>query len=286
MTNSIEISGLFKSYGGFSLRDVSLALPSGSIMGLIGENGAGKTTILKCLLNLVRRDAGHIALMGRDSLRQERALKQEVGVMLDECFFHDALTPQDMDRILAPIYRSWDHTLFQRYLQKFSLPEKQPLKEFSRGMKQKLSLAAALAHHPRLLLLDEPAAGLEPEDWDALLDEFLTFTKNKDRSILICSDTLSSLKKAADHITYLHQGQVVLSDHRDAILAHYGQVTCTPAQLESVDPEDLLWVRKSPHGCQGLTADRVQFQQKYPQLPVEPVTLEEVLLFLEKEAQP
>ena len=146
MTNCIEIKGLCKSYPDFSLQDVDLTLPGGTIMGLIGENGAGKTTTIKCILNLVRRDAGEITLLGRDSLREERAAKAGVGVVLDECFFHDALRPRDLERILAPVYPSWDNGLYRDYLDKFRLPGKSLVKTFSRGMKMKLSLAAALRY--------------------------------------------------------------------------------------------------------------------------------------------
>ena len=175
MTNSIEIRGLCKSFPDFSLRDVSLTLPGGSIMGLIGENGAGKTTTIKCILNLVRRDAGEILLLGHDNLREERLAKQDVGVVLDECFFHDTLRPRDVGRILAPVFQSWDGGLYQDYRDKFRLPEKKFIKEFSRGMKMKLSLAAALAHRPKLLILDEATAGLDPVVRDEILDEFLSF---------------------------------------------------------------------------------------------------------------
>ena len=184
MTNCIEIKGLCKSYPDFSLQDVDLTLPGGTIMGLIGENGAGKTTTIKCILNLVRRDAGEITLLGRDSLREERAAKAGVGVVLDECFFHDALRPRDLERILAPVYPSWDNGLYRDYLDKFRLPGKSLVKTFSRGMKMKLSLAAALAHRPQLLILDEATAGLDPVVRDEILDEFLSFICDEDHAIL------------------------------------------------------------------------------------------------------
>ncbi len=158
MTNCIEIKGLCKSYPDFSLQNIDFTLPGGTIMGLIGENGAGKTTTIKCILNLIRRDAGEITLLGRDNLREEQAAKAGVGVVLDECFFHDALRPRDLERILAPVYPTWDSRLYRDYLDKFRLPVKNLIKTFSRGMKMKLSLAAALAHHPQLLILDEATA--------------------------------------------------------------------------------------------------------------------------------
>lgn len=285
MTNAIEIKGLCKSYQDFSLRDISLTLPGGSIMGLIGENGAGKTTTIKCILNLIHRDAGQITILGRDNQEPDRLVKEDVGVVLDECFFHDTLRPLDIDRILSRVYRGWDSALFGHYLDKFRLPEKKYIKEFSRGMKMKLSLAAALAHRPRLLILDEATAGLDPVVRDEILDEFLGFICDEEHAILISSHIISDLEKVADYITYLHQGQVVLSDAKDAILDSYGRMACTAGQLETIEPADLVRARKGPFGCEGLVRDRAAFHQKYPELLVEKTSLEDIMLFIGKEEQ-
>ena len=282
MKNSIEIRGLCKSYGDFALENINLTLPGGSILGLIGENGAGKTTTIKCILNMIRRDAGEITLLGRDNIREECRAKADVGVVLDECFFHDTLRPWDVARILAPVYQSWDNQLFGHYLEKFRLPEKKRIKEFSRGMKMKLSLSAALAHRPRLLILDEATAGLDPVVRDEILDEFLGFISDEDHSILVSSHIISDLEKVADYIAYIHQGQVVLSDSKDAILDSYGRVGCTARELEAVDPEDLLRVRRGTFGCEALVADRAEFMRKYPGLEAERTTLEDIMLFIGK----
>ena len=282
MTNSIEISGLCKSYGDFALDHIDLKLPGGSIMGLIGENGAGKTTTIKCILNLIRRDAGTITLMGYDNIAQEQQAKSEVGVVLDECYFHDTLRPTDIHTILSRVYENWDKALFASCLEKFQLPEGKYVKAFSRGMKMKLSLAAALAHHPRLLILDEATAGLDPVVRDEILDEFLGFIGDEEHSILLSSYIITDLEKVADYITYLHRGQVVLSGSKDAILECYGKVGCTAAQLAEVDPGDLLRVRKGPFGCEGLTADREAFRRSYPGLTVDPASLEDIMLLIGK----
>ena len=283
MTNSIEIRGLNKSYPDFTLGEIDLTLPGGTIMGLIGENGAGKTTLMKCILNLVRRDSGSITLLGYDNIREERLAKAEIGVVLDECFFHDTLRPKDVGAILAPAFRdSWDSRLYEDYLDKFQLPQGKLIKEFSRGMKMKLSLAAALAHRPKLLLLDEATAGLDPVVRDEILDEFLAFICDEEHSILISSHITSDLEKVADYITYLHQGRIVLSDAKDTILEHYGRVGCTAAQLESIDPADLVRVRRGSFGCEALVADRGTFHRSYPNLMVEPIALEDIMLFIGK----
>lgn len=282
MTNCIEITGLSKRYESFALEGVNLTLPGGTIMGLIGENGAGKTTLIKCILNLVRRDAGEIRLLGRDNIREEALAKQDVGVVLDECFFHDTLKAGDLNRILAPVYRNWDSGLFRDYMDKFGLPEKKLIKEYSRGMKMKLSLAAALAHRPRLLILDEATSGLDPVVRDEILDEFQGFVCDEEHAILISSHITSDLEKVADYITYIHRGQVQLSDAKDSILECYGRVVCTANQLAELVPGELLRIRRGTYSCEGLTEDRRAFARNHPELTVDPVTLEDIMLFIGK----
>jgi ABC-2 type transport system ATP-binding protein len=279
MTNSIEISGLCKTYGDFSLRDVTLTLPSGTILGLIGENGAGKTTTIKCILNLIHRDAGEITVLGYDNIREGPLARQDVGVVLDECFFHDVLCPRDLNKILSPVYQNWDADLFRTYLGKFQLPEKKTIKEFSRGMKMKLSLAAALSHHPKLLILDEATAGLDPVVRDEILDEFLSFIQDENHAVLLSSHITSDLEKVCDYITYLHQGQVVLSGSKDEILDSYGRVGCTAAQLEALSSDEVLRVRRHSFGCEALVKDRRDFQRRHPDYTVDSASLEDIMLF-------
>ena len=282
MTNCIEIKGLCKSYGDFTLRDVDLTVPGGSIMGLIGENGAGKTTTIKCLLGIARPDRGSITVLGRDMAAYGAEIRQDIGVVLDECFYHDTLRPRDLSPILAPIYRGWDRELYRDCLARYGLPENKLIKEFSRGMKMKLSLAAALAHRPRLLVLDEATAGLDPVVREEILEEFLAFIGDEEHAILMSSHITGDLEKAADYITYLHQGQVALCGSKDDIRDRYGRVACTAAQLEQLEPGDLLRVRRGAFGCEGLTANRAEFQRKYPQLLAEPLSLEDIMVFMER----
>ena len=257
MKNCLEIKDLCKSYGDFALDHVNLTIPGGTIMGLIGENGAGKTTTIKCILNLIRRDSGTITILG-------------------------SLRPKDLKRILGPVYPTWDDNLYADYLKKFKLPEEKLIKEFSRGMKMKLSLAAALAHQPRLLILDEATAGLDPVVRDEILDEFLSFICDEDHAILISSHITSDLEKAADYITYIHEGKIVLSEAKDDILDRYGRVGCSAADLRAIDPSDLLRVRQGPFGCEALVTDRGAFHKKYPKLMVEKIHLEDIMLFVGK----
>ena len=251
-------------------------------MGLIVENGAGKTTTIKCILNLIRRDEGTVSLLGCDPWSQPRQAKAEVGVVLDDCFFHDSLRLKDISAILAPVFPSWDDGLFRHYLDKFQLPEKKTVKELSRGMKMKLSLAAALAHRPRLLILDEATAGLDPVVRDSILEELLSFVSDEEHAVLLSSHITGDLEKIADYITYLHRGQVILSGPKDEILERYGQVGCSAAQLAALEPELLTRVRRGEFGCHALVADRAAFQRVHPELSVEPVTLDDIMLFVGK----
>ena len=219
MENIIVAEGLRKEYDGFALEDVSFRVPGGAIMGLIGENGAGKTTTIKCLLNLVRRDAGTVTLLGMDDLEGEKEIKQDVGVVLDECFFHDSLRAKDVGVILAPVYRGWDEELYRRYLKKYKLPEKKFIKEYSRGMKMKLSLAAALAHRPRLLILDEATSSIDTRTEMKIQEAFGRMMVG--RTTFVVAHRLSTIRES-DLILYMQDGQVLEQGTHESLLAKNG----------------------------------------------------------------
>ena len=282
MKNAIAIRGLRKDYGAFRLEDVSFDVPGGAIVGLIGENGAGKSTTIKCILNLIRRDGGEIALLERDNIADERQVKQDIGVVLDESTFHDTLRPADVEAILRRLYRTWDRALFAAYLEKFGLPRNKLIKEFSRGMKMKLSIAAALAHRPRLLILDEATSGLDPVVRDEILDEFLGFIADEDHAVLLSSHITSDLEKVADYIVYLHRGRVALQGAKDELLDTYGRLVCTKADLAAVDPALLAGSRVGQFGCEALVKNRREFCRRYPGLTVDPVTLDEIMVLTQK----
>ncbi len=282
MKYALEIERLCKDYGSFRLEDVSFAVPGGTIMGLIGENGAGKSTTIKCILNLIRRDGGSIRVLGMDNREDERAVKEQVGVVLDESTFHDTLKAPEVGKILRRLYRSWDGVVFERYLDKFELPRKKTVKEFSKGMKTKLSIAAALSARPRLLILDEATSGLDPVVRDEILDEFLAFIQDEDHAILISSHITSDLEKAADYVTYLHKGRVAVQGAKDELLETHGRLVCGRADLERVDPALLVGRRVGQFGCEALVKDRRAFAQLYPELTVDPASLEDIMVFTVK----
>ena len=275
----IEVRGLCKNYGDFCLDHVDLTLPGGTILGLIGENGAGKTTTIKSILGLIRRDGGSVQVVGREVMADVPACREDVGIVLDESAFHDPLKAPQVGRILAASYRNWDAPLFDAYLDRFQLPRHKKIKEYSKGMKMKLAIVSALAHHPRLLILDEATGGLDPVVRNELLDEFLSFIQDEEHAILLSSHITSDLEKAADYVTYLHRGRVALQGAKDELLDTYGRLVCGRADLAAVDPALLGGIRTGQFGCEALVKDRRAFRRRYPELTVDPVTLEDIMVF-------
>ena len=279
MTNAIEIRGLCKDYGDFKLDHVDLTLPGGAILGLIGENGAGKSTTIKAVLDLIRRDGGSVKVFGREVAESGPAYKEDLGVVLDDAPFHDVLKAPQVGKMLSQIYRNWDQGLFDGYLDRFRLPRDKRIKEFSKGMKMKLSIAAALAHRPRLLVLDEATAGLDPVVRSELLDEFLSFIQDEEHAVLLSSHITSDLEKAADYVTYLHKGRVAVQGAKDELLETYGRLVCSRADLERVDRALLQGIRMGQFSCEALVKDRAAFRRRYPELTVDPVGLEDIMVF-------
>ena len=234
------------------------------------------------ILNLIRRDGGEIVLLGRDNITGEREAKEEIGVVLDESTFHDTLRSGDVGKILRKIYKNWDQRFFESLLKKFDLPEKKTVKDYSRGMKMKLSIAAALAARPRLLILDEATGGLDPVVRDEILDQFLNFVQDEDHAILISSHITTDLEKAADYVVYLHKGRVALQGAKDELLEEYGRLVCGRADLDKVDRAFLVGVRESQFSCEALVRDREKFVRLYPELTVDRVTLDEIMVFTAK----
>ena len=285
MKNAIEVKHLTKKYQLFTLDDVSFTVPGGTIVGLIGENGAGKSTTLKCILNLIRRDGGEIALLEKDNIRDERAVKEDIGVVLDDTGFHDTLTADMVGNVLSRIYQKWDKNLYQELLKRYDLPRNLFLKEFSKGMRMKLAIAAALAHHPRLLILDEPTSGLDPVVRDEILDEFFAFIRDEDHAILMSSHITTDLEKVADTIVYLHKGKVLLQGEKDLLLEQYGKLLCSKEELDGVDKTLLGGVRENQFGCEALVKDRAELKRRYPHLTVDPVSLDDIMVLTVKGEQ-
>lgn len=279
MENLLEIKNLCKEYKDFSLKNVSFTVPKGSIMGFIGENGAGKTTTLKLILDEVKRSAGEILVFGMDNLNEQKKIKQEIGVVFDEPFFYMTMKPGEVGRVLSAAYDNWDDALYVSYLMRFRLPREKSIKEYSRGMKMKLSIAAALAHRPKLLLLDEATSGLDPVVRREILDVFLGFIQNEEHGILLSSHITSDLEQIADYITFIHEGGVVFSESKDVILERYGVAHCTADQLRRIGSEHLVGSRKTQFCCDALVSDRERVAAGIPGLSVDPASLDDIMSY-------
>ena len=276
--DNLRVKNITKEYKDFKLENISFNLPKGCIMGLIGENGAGKTTIVKLILNLIKRNSGSIEIFGMDNIEKEQEVKQEIGVVLDESYFHDNLKTKDITSIMKNIYNSWNDDKFISYLRKFKLPEDKIIKNYSKGMKMKLSIAAALSHDPKLLILDEPTGGLDPVVRNEILDIFLEFIQDEERSILFSTHVTSDLDKIADYITFIHEGNLVLTEPKDDILNNYGIVKCGAEDFKYLDKEHIISHRKNRFNYEVLI-DNKQSIREDRDLVMDSANLEDIMLF-------
>ena len=278
MEHAINVKGLTKNYPNFSINNINLVVPKGYIVGLIGENGAGKSTTIKSILNLINKDSGSIEVFGLDHSKYELEIKQRIGIVFDESHFPDQLKAKDINTMMKNIYQNWDTPLFNQYLKQFKLPENQIIKEFSRGMKMKLSLATALAHHPKLLILDEPTIGLDPIVRNEILDIFLDFIQDEEHSILISSHITSDLEKIADYITFIHEGNIIFSESKDALLNDYVIIKCREQELTQIDPIDIIHSKKTGQIYEILVKDKQKMEIKYRNLIMDQPSIEDLML--------
>lgn len=279
--NALEIKNLTKSFDGFQLDHLNLALPSGCIMGMIGENGAGKSTTIRLILDILHRDSGTVTILGKDNQENIHLLKEEIGVVMDEVGIPECLTAHQVGNVMKHTFQNWDCAEYNRLLGKLSLPEGKPFKDFSRGMKMKLGIAIAMSHRAKLLILDEATSGLDPVVRDEVLEMLSDFTRDENHSILISSHIVSDLEKLCDYIAFLHRGKLLLCEEKDLLLAQYGIVHCTAEQLDRLDPSAVAYQRRSPYGVQAI----VRRSCVPPEVSVSPISIEELFIFMVKEAQ-
>jgi len=287
MNAILEIQGLTKQYrdSDFRLNDVSFAIPSGAIMGFVGENGSGKTTTIGCILNTLIKDSGTIKVFGKEMTDESIDIRDSIGVVYDTNVFPEHLTPAKVSAAMKHIYSNWDNSLFQEYLRTFKLPEKKKLKTFSRGMTMKFGVAVALSHRPKLLILDEATSGLDPIVRDDLLDVFRDFVSDENHSILLSSHITSDLEKVADYITFIHDGSIIFSEEKDVLKYNYGIMRCKAAQFAEVDKEDMLAYRKHDYQVDVLVADKNEAARKYRGVVIDDVSIEEIMVMLVKGEQ-
>lgn len=274
--NAIEIKNLTKKFKGFALDNVSISLPTGCIMGLIGENGAGKSTVIKSILGIIHPDGGEINIFGKEPTAE---MKNDIGVVLDEIGIPMQFNIKNVDSIMKNVFTNWHSDVFYDYIKKFNLPDKKAFKTFSKGMKMKLGIAVALSHDAKLLILDEPTSGLDPLVRDEIIDIFNDFTRDETHSILISSHIVSDLEKICDYITFIHNGKITLCEEKDILLEKYGFINTSEEVLAGLDKSAVKGKKSHKFGTEAVIV-----RDKVPSsFDVKPVTIEELFVYMSKE---
>lgn len=284
MENILELQQVSKTFpkSDFALSDVTFSLPYGSILGFVGENGAGKTTTIGCILNTVMKDRGTVKLFGREMQDSDTDMREKIGVVYDGDNFPSYWNAKQLSQVMEGFYHNWDHALFQKFLNDFHLPARQKIKHYSKGMTMKLAIAAALSHHPQLLILDEATSGLDPIMRDEMLDVFLEFVQEEDHSILLSSHITSDLEKIADHIAFIHNGKIIMTASKNDLAYHYAVMRCRESQFHALDPGDILAYRQRDFQIDVLVRNGKDAERKYKDVIVDHVSVDEIMLLLVK----
>lgn len=277
--NAIEIKKITKKYDGFTLDDLSFNVPKGSIMGFVGQNGAGKSTTINTILNIIKPDDGEIKIFGFDHIKDEIEIKKSISAVFDELPFHEELNAKQLNAVLGNIFPQWSKETFQSYLDKFALPSKKKFAKFSKGMKMKVQIAAALSHNAKLLIMDEATTGLDPVVINEILDIFLEYLQNEDHSILMSSHITSDLEKIADSVTFIDKGKLLLTGYKDDILAVHGLIKCSKSDYAELDKNDIISARINDYSVEALVNDKEKCLKKYSGAVIDQTTLEEIMLY-------
>jgi len=278
MEYALKLENVTKEYKDFKLDNISVNVPRGVIMGFIGENGAGKSTTIKLILDLIRRDAGIITVLGTD-VCELKSIKEKIGVVMDESCFPENLNVEEISKIMKRIYSTWNDERFFGYMEKFSIAARKPVKEYSRGMKMKLSIAAALSHDSEILIMDEATSGLDPIVREEILDIFLDFIQDETHSIFMSSHIISDLEKICDYITFIHKGRIIFSESKDVLIDNYGILKCSEEELKEVLPEAIKGIRKNKFGIEALVLKN-EISVRHV---VDRANIEDIMLFYVKE---
>lgn len=281
MDNILEVRNLIKQYADFTLDHVSFSIPKGTIMGLIGENGAGKSTTINAILDLIHKDDGTVTFWGQE-LSSAKQLKEDIGVVFDGINFYETLTAAKVGKISQAAYKQWDDRLYREYLNRFQLPTDKEIKTFSKGMKMKLCIAVALSHRPKLLILDEATSGLDPVMRDDILDVFLEFVQDEEHSIMISSHITTDLEKVADNITFIHHGKVLFCKAKDELRYQYGIIRCGAAAFDEIDKSEILAYRKEDYQWNVLVADKEKARRRYKNAVVDDAAIDDIMLLYVK----
>lgn len=279
MVNAIEIRDLCKSYPGFQLDHLDMTLPTGYILGLVGENGAGKSTTIRLLLDLIKRDSGEISVLGHDPAEPDASWRNDVGVVLDSMGLPSAINAEKAGAIMKDAFSKWDADKYSYYLDRFDIPGDRAFGEMSNGTRMKLGIAIALSHDARLLILDEATNGLDPLVRDDVNEVLMEFTREENRSILISSHIVSDLEKICDYIAFLHKGKLMLCEEKDVLSSEYGVLSCSEDDLNVLDPKAVLHITRNSYGCRAV----VRRDSVPDGVSLDPITIEELFVLMAKE---
>lgn len=274
---------LSKVFDGFTLQNISFSIPKGSIMGLIGQNGSGKTTTIKLILNLLKRQSGTITVLGMDNIKDEREVKEKIGVVFDSQFFVDEWKMYDVEKAMGMFYKNWESNAFYEYLDTFYISRKKCVKELSKGMQMKLMLACSFSHQAELLILDEPTSGLDPVSRDELLDILEQYTKDKKHSVLFSTHITSDLDKIADSITFINQGKLLYTGKKDRFVEKYRVISGEKEQLTAKLKQCVISSKYTADKFEGLIT--VEHLSAAPNLMYRPATMDEIIVFINKGGQ-
>mgnify|MGYP000401132017 FL=1 len=283
MNNVLEISNVTKDYKKFKIDNISFNLPKGYIMGFIGANGAGKTTTIKLILNMIKRDSGEIKVFGLDNIREEERIKEQIGVVFDECYYLEDWTLNDVEKAVSMFYKNWNSSIYEKYLKEFNLARDKKVKDLSRGMRMKLMIAVAFSHEAKLLILDEPTSGLDPVARDEFLDILRDYIEDEEKSVIFSSHITSDIEKIADYITYINNGKIIFTGEKDEFLEKYCIIKGGKEDITESQKKEIIGLRIHSTGFEGLIELKkaVGFSSK---VIIEKASLDEIMIYMNKEA--
>lgn len=279
MNNILEVNNLRKEYNDFTLKNISFSLERGYIMGFIGPNGAGKSTTIKLIMNLIKKNTGEIKIFGLDNIAHEKDIKQKIGFVYDENYYYEELTINEMKKIICPFYKNWNEKTFQGYIKHFDLNPKKKIKELSKGMKMKFSLAVALSHGAELIIMDEPTSGLDPVFRREILDILYSLIQDENKSIFFSTHITTDLEKVADYITFINKGEIVFSMPKDDILDKYAIVKGGRNLLDIDTKKEFLSISENSFGFEALTNNTAKIKNLFKDnVIIEKPSLEDIMI--------
>lgn len=283
MNNVLEINNITKDYKKFKIDNISFNLPKGYIMGFIGANGAGKTTTIKLILNMIKRESGEIKVFGLDNIREEERIKEQIGVVFDECYYLEDWTLNDVEKAVSMFYKNWNSSIYEKYLKEFNLARDKKVKDLSRGMRMKLMIAVAFSHEAKFLILDEPTSGLDPVARDEFLDILRDYIEDEEKSVIFSSHITSDIEKIADYITYINNGKIIFTGEKDEFLEKYCIIKGGKEDITESQKKEIIGLRIHSTGFEGLIELKkaVGFSSK---VIIEKASLDEIMIYMNKEA--